>query len=141
MKFFIPDLREQPEAAEERWSRYLRDSGAAADSERVYSVTYLHDGSKFIATVGELRIEYARKRGPRGGYIKDAPLVKHGRPTGTMISAIIDAGNVLYVWTYGPPFGGWANPSMVGTNEIEDIQYFDEPADASTEVEPSPPVT
>jgi len=54
---------------------------APADSQRVYSVTYYHGGSKIIATV----------------------------------------------WMWGPPFGGWANPSLIGRSEVEDIEYFEKP--------------
>ena len=126
MQFFIPHLREDPEVAEVEWKRYLRDSGAPAASRRVHSVTYMHDGSRYEVSVGEPRRQYARKRGPRGGYIKNAELSTYGNQTGTVVSGIVDAGDVLHVWSYGPPFGGWANPSMVGRAEIHDISYFGE---------------
>jgi hypothetical protein len=125
VKFFIPDLQDDPEAAEAEWQRYIRDTLAPAESRRVYSVTHYHDGSKIVATVGNERLEYTRKSGPRGGKIKNAGFVPVGRSTGTKISAIIDAGNVIYVWTYGPPFGGWANPSLIGRSAVEDIEYFE----------------
>ena len=125
MKFFIPDLRDDPNAAEAEWQRYLRDTLAPAQSRRVYSVTHYHDGSKIVATVGKERLEYTRKTEPRGGDIKDAGYSPVGRRTGTEISVIIDAGNVIYVWTYGPPFGGWANPSLIGRSEVEDIEHFE----------------
>lgn len=88
-------------------------------------MTYDHGGSRFVVTVGERRLQYARKRGPRGGYLKDAGLVTHGFETGTVISAIIDDGELIYTWSYGPPFEGWANPSYVGKAELVSVQYFD----------------
>jgi hypothetical protein len=126
VKFFIPHLRDDPAGAEREWQRYLKDSGAPATSRRVYSLTYEHERSKFVVTVEQPRTEYRRRTGPRGGHIKNADYVPHGRPTGTEVSGIVDARELLYVWSYGPPFGGWANPSMVGRHEVREIEYFDE---------------
>lgn len=125
VEFFIPDLKDQPEAAEARWKKYLTQSPAPATSKRVCSLTYWHDGTKYVATVGEERMGYSPERGPRGGYVKNAPLQKVGFRSGTMISAIIDAGDLIYIWSYGPPFGGWANPALVGPSSVEEITYFD----------------
>lgn len=125
MEFFIPHLENEPEAAEGEWLRYLRDSGAPPDSKRVYSVTYFHEGSRIEVKVGEERREYRRRTGPRGGHIKNAGLNPVPHRTGTRVSGIVDAGSVIHVWSYGPPFGGWANPSMIGRSEVEDIVYFD----------------
>jgi hypothetical protein len=125
VKFFIPDLRDDPAAAEAKWQHYLDAMSAPADSMRVYSLTYEHEGSKYVATVGEERLQYARKTGPRGGYIKNAGYVRSGRRTGTMISGIVHAGGVIHVWSYGPPFGGWANPSLVGPDSVTEVKYFD----------------
>jgi hypothetical protein len=122
MKFFIPHLRDDPGAAEREWQRYLQLSPAPADSRRVYSVTYEHDGSKYVVTVGEARQEYRRKTGPRGGYIKNAGYLGYSTPTGTEVSGIIATRTILYVWSYGPPFGGWANPSLVGISEVGQIE-------------------
>lgn len=52
-----------------------------------------------------------------------------------MVSGIIGTGDdLLYVWSYGPPFGGWANPSFVSRAEIRRIEYFEEPAAGASEV-------
>ena len=126
LRFFIPHLRDDPLAAEAEWERYLRVTPAPTRSGRVYSVTYEHEDSRILATVGEERLEYRRKRGPRGGYIKNADFNPVGQRTGTQISGIIDAGNLLYVWSYGPPFRGWANPSLIGKAEVQHIEYFDD---------------
>ena len=131
VKFFIPYLEDAPEAAEAEWQRYLRDMSAPPDSQRAYSVTYDHEGSRIIATVGEQRLEYPRKRRPRGGYTGHAGLNPVERRTGTEISAIIDAGHdliyLIYVWIYGSPFGEWANPSLIERSTVEDIEYFETP--------------
>ena len=50
------------------------------------------------------------------------------------MSGIIDAGEQLYVWSYGPPFGGWGNPTFVGRNEVRAVEYFEDPGgEAGTE--------
>lgn len=124
MEFFIPHLIGQPEAAEAEWQRYLQVSPAPADSKRAYSVTYWHDGSKYVATVGEVRIGYSPQTGPRGGRIKNAPLQRIGFRSGTVISGIVDAGHVLYLWSYTPS-APWHNPAMVGPQSVEQIEYFE----------------
>jgi hypothetical protein len=125
MQFFIPDLRDDPEAAEARWQSYAERSGAAASSRRIFSVTYEHESSRFVVTVGERRMEFRRQTGPRGGYIKNAPYLGYGHDSGTIVSAILDCAELLQVWTYGPPFKGWANPSLIGRREVSDVTYFD----------------
>ena len=126
-RFFIPHLRADPDAAEAEWERYLRESPAPPGSRRVYSLTYEREGDRYEVTVGEKRKRYARKTGPRGGYIKDADQRGWATGTGTVVSGIIDAGDTLYVWSYGPPFGGWANPSLVGRDGVRMIEYFEDP--------------
>lgn len=128
MKFFIPHLQTDPAAAEVEWNRYVREStGGSAESRRIYSLTYEHEGDKYVVVVGKPRSLYARKTGPRGGYIKNAGQVGWGQDTGTMVSGMVEVGGLIYVWSYGPPFGGWANPSLVGRGEIQAIEYFDAP--------------
>jgi len=132
MKFFIPHLRDDSAAAEQEWLRYLRATSAPPGSRRVHSVTYQHDRAKYVVRVGEPRLIFRRKTGPRGGYIKNADYVSYSSATGTVVSGIVDTGAVLHVWSYGPPFGGWANPSMIGRNEVISIEYFEEPGNPAS---------
>jgi len=132
VKFFIPHLRDDPATAEAEWQRYLSESGAPPGSRRVYSLTYEHEGDRYEVTIGEKRKRFARKTGPRGGYIKDAEQQGWASETGTVVSGIIDAGDPLDVWSYGPPFGGWANPSSVGRSEVRRIEYFEDPEDGGS---------
>jgi|SRR5579863_7179958 len=129
VKFFIPHLRDDPGAAEAEWQRYMSESPAPPGSRRVYSLTYEHEGDRYEVTAGEKRKRYARKTGPRGGYIKDAGQRGWATETGTVVSGIIDADEQFYVWSYGPPFGGWANPSSVGRSEVRGLEYFEDPGD------------
>ena len=106
----------------------------SAGSRRVYSRTCEHEGDRYELTVGEPRKVYKRKTGPRGGYIKDAGHEGWPTETGTVVSSIVDADVVVYVWSYGPPFGGWANPSFVGRGEVRRVEYFEDlgnPTEAS----------
>jgi hypothetical protein len=126
VKFFIPGAQDNPAAAEERWQLFLAKTPATAASRRVYAVTYEHGGARYEATVGQRRRRYARQTGPRGGHLKDAGYASRGEATGTEIAGIIDdGGDVLYVWSFGPPFDGWANPSLVGRSEVRSLEYFD----------------
>jgi hypothetical protein len=132
MKFFIPHLAEDPAKAEAEWARYLADSPASPTSKRVYSMTLEKEGSRYVVTVGKRRKVYKQKTGPRGGYIKDADYNTWGSETGTEVSGIVHGGDLIYVWTYGPPFGGWANPSFVGRREVTSIEYFEDNESVAT---------
>lgn len=125
MRFFVPYLKDDPEAAEVQWQAWLVASSAPAASRRIYSMEYEHESSRFEVTVGKARKEYKRRTGPRGGYIKNADYNRLGAETGTEVSGIVDAGGLIYVWSYGPPFGGWPDPSLVDEGEVRRVDYFD----------------
>jgi len=126
MRFFIPHLKENAKAGWTEFRRYIARSSAPADSRPVYRLEYQHEGDRYVVTVGEKRLRFRRRTGPRGGYIKDAGQVPYSLPTGTVVSGIVDGGQVIYVWSYGPPFDGWANPSMVGKSEVLSVTYFED---------------
>ncbi len=96
-----------------------------AAGRRARSVTYRHDGDKYEVTIGRRRQMY-RKTGPRGGYIKDADWQLWGTPTGSTVTAIVDAGRFIEVYS-GEPSRGWANPSMVGHGEVMSIEWISQP--------------
>lgn len=101
------------------------DSDARARGRRARAMTYRHDGDKYEVTVSQPRKRYRRRTGPRGGYLKDAGWQGWGTPTGSTVTAIIDAGNVIEVYSEEPALG-WANPSFVGHGEIMSIEWADE---------------
>jgi hypothetical protein len=94
------------------------------------SMTYKHGGDKYEVTVGQSRKVYKRKTGPRGGYIKDADWQGWGTPTGSTVTAITDAGRFIEVYSEEPS-KGWANPSMVGHDEVMSIEWVSEAGRAS----------
>src|SRR6266567_4821031 len=102
------------------------DREAPATPRQARSMTYRHDGDKYEVTVGEPRKIYRRKTGPRGGYIKDADWQGWGTPTGSTVTAIVDAGRYIEVYSEEPS-QGWANPSAVGHGEVMTIEWITEP--------------
>jgi hypothetical protein len=74
--------------------------------------------------VGKPRERYRRKTGPRGGYIKDADWNAWGEQTGSTVTVIVDLGHVIQVWSEEPSHG-WANPSLVGHNEVISVEWLD----------------
>jgi hypothetical protein len=96
-------------------------------------VTYDHDGSKFVVTVGVERQKYRRKTGPRGGYIKNAGHVGWPVSTGSVVRLIVHTGSLVEV-SSALPSRDWANPSLIGLGEITSIDYFEAPIND----EPSP---
>jgi hypothetical protein len=121
--FFIPGI-DDPAEAEAQWARFAQ--GHRPDSRRVYSLTYTNGISKIEVKVGEERILRRPETGPRGGHLPGGGLSPVARPTGSRVLAIVDAGTVLEVWSEPPP-GEWANPSLVSSRSLEQIQYFRAP--------------
>jgi hypothetical protein len=121
MRFFVPNAT--PEQTAKIWQGIV-----AAGHRAVHSVTYEHEGSKLVVTVGKERQEYRRKTGPRGGYIKNADHVGWAVPTGSTVLLVVNTGTVLEVHSELPP-RGWANPSLIGLGEITTIEYFQPPND------------
>lgn len=118
--FFIPGASDSKAA----WDWYVQAVGLNADHvEALYEIKYRHDGDRYEVRVGEPRHHYPRKTGPRGGYRPDAGYRTWSSDTGTVVTAIMRAPNVTYVWSL-PPHGGWANPSMVGSGELSKAVTF-----------------
>jgi len=129
---FVPFVEGGPAAEEAAWQRYAEDARADVNGRRIRSITYEHEDSRYVVTVGEQRLRYRRQTGPRGGYRKNADYRRDGSRIGTHVTAIIDAGGVILVYSC-PPCGGWANPSLVGPNSLSDIEYFKAVARAESE--------
>ena len=121
--FFIPGI-DDPSDAEAQWARFVQ--GQRPDCRRVYCLTYRNGISKIEVKVGEERMQRRPETGPRGGHLPGGGLSPVARPTGSRVLAIVDAGTVLEVWSEPPP-GEWANPSLVSSRSLEQIQYFRTP--------------
>ncbi len=121
MMFYVP--RATPEKNAKIWQDL-----AANGHRAVHSITYEHEGSKLIVKVGAERQEYRRKTGPRGGYLKNAGHVGWAVSTGSTVLLIVSTGTLLEVHSESLS-RGWANPSLIGLNEITAIEYFEPPAD------------
>ncbi len=125
MRFFVPQVADDAQA-ELEWARYVRACHGPTTSRRVYRIAYEHERSQFEVRVGESRSEHRRQTGPRGGYRRNAGYDKYGRATGTVVTAIVDVGHLIYVFSDGPPYGGWGNPSLVDPDSITEIEYFED---------------
>jgi hypothetical protein len=51
-------------------------------------------------------------------------------PTGSTVTAIIDVGQFIEVYS-DEPSNGWANPSMVGHHEVMSIEWISKPSGAA----------
>lgn len=120
-EFFIPGAKD-PGAA---WDWYVKSVGLEKDeAQALYEIGYLHDGDRYEVRVGEPRHVFPRKTGPRGGYRPDAGHRGWSSDTGTVVTAIMRTPTVIFVWSL-PPYGNWANPSMVGAAELGKAIPFD----------------
>jgi hypothetical protein len=86
-------------------------------------VTYQHADSRIVATVGEERFEYRRKRGPRGGYIRMLTSTQRAvlrSPESTTLGTGCTSGATAL------PFGAGLTPSLSGKGEVKRIEYFED---------------
>jgi hypothetical protein len=125
-RFFIPHLVGDTAAAEAEWQRYLRAIPAPAGSRRACKLAYGNSREHFEVAVGERRKQFKLKTGPRGGHIPNADFERFGHRTGAIVSAIIGTADLIHVWCAEPPYGVWANPSLVGRDSVTNIDYFDD---------------
>jgi hypothetical protein len=93
-------------------------------------MTYRHGGDKYEVAIGQRRHLFRRKTGPRGGYIKEADWQLWGIPTGSTVTAITDADQFIEVYSEAPS-RSWANPSMVGHDEVMRFEWITEPFEQS----------
>lgn len=122
--FFIPGASD-PNAA---WDWYVQAVDLTGEEvEALYEIDYQHDGDgdHYEVRVGEPRHIYPRETGPRGGYRRNAGQRSWSSNTGTVVTAIMRAPSVIYVWSF-PPYENWANPSMVGLGELRNAVPFSE---------------
>lgn len=120
-EFFIPEAAD----SEAIWREYVAAVGLKdEDAKALYGINYVHEGNRYEVRVGEARKVFPRKTGPRGGYRPNAGYRGWGSPSGSKVTAIMRAPNVVYVWSL-PPSRPWANPSMVGPGELEEGLPFE----------------
>lgn len=118
MKYFLPG------ASQEKNEELVAEM-KAAERKAVQSVSYMHDGARYVVEVSQSRKVYKRETGPRGGYKKNAEISRMSSTTGSIVNVILDLGHLIEV--YSMPGDGWAFPSLIGTSEIEfgSIVYFE----------------
>jgi hypothetical protein len=125
MKFYIPGVED--DAAEERYAECAMLCGVAvpAVGERIESITFVHHGETWTATVGETlkgeRVQ-TRQRNRRSAEIR-TPL----RDSATVLA--IFSGEPYKILTDARPLttlsSQWANPFDMGQREIRNSRRFD----------------
>jgi len=119
--FFVPTVSDKQEEAYAGFANWCQR--AVPDSvDRVYSITFTHDGDEWTATVGEalrgIRRRYSRKRGTRVEHV--APLSDPA-----VVLAIFAGYPYLVVTNHRVPVdvrSAWENPFMAG--EPDSVTYF-----------------
>jgi len=124
-KFFVPDI---PDGVEQ--SVWFRDLAAIAqqavppENERVYSITYTHNGEEWTSTVGETSRGMLRRTKGRGATKRE------------VVDRLSDAATVLAIFPGNPYYvvtdknivrqvrSDWANPFMMGRESISNIVLF-----------------
>jgi len=122
VRFFVPQAAEgEAEQVYGQLAQLCRRPVPALP-ERVCSITYMHDGDYWTATVGEqLRGSRTRQRQRRG---RKVPVTTPLADEATVLA--IFAGDPYLVVTNARPLGGarsaWVNPFMAG--RPESVQHF-----------------
>ncbi len=112
-RFFVPGA--EGEEAEAMWQRLHAASeefmGRPVPNDRIYSITFNHDGVEYTATVGERR-RATKYRRTRSGH-KDLSRPPQTYRDGNEVQAIF-AGDPYLVWEVPAPASAWNNPAMAG---------------------------
>jgi hypothetical protein len=123
--FFIPTV-DDPAKAEAAYAEFANEVGASVPplAERILSITFSKDGAEYVATVGErLRGTRSISKKRRGKTFTETREAEDF----AVVLAIFD-GTPFYVWTDGGKAedrpSGWANPFMVGPEDIRRIIRF-----------------
>jgi hypothetical protein len=127
--FHLPLLDLDPAEVESTYARLAEAAGCPLPDRRVESITYVHDGVDWTATVGRtLRGVKVSRRRRQGRTVE----VKEQTSDPATVVAILP-GAPWMVWTSKAPLGpdrsGWVNPFMAGGPTS--VTYFDSPAEVA----------
>ncbi len=120
--FFVPTIK--PEYQEEAYSRFAKWCGAVVPelADRIYSISFTHDGQGWTATVGQtlrgMRRRHVRRRGKE---------VERATPLHdpAMVLAIFAGYPYMVVTNHRLPASvrsSWENPFMAG--QPDSVTYF-----------------
>lgn len=123
MKFFVPGETEaDAEVVYEMLARRCGLDEIPPLGQRVYTISFVHDGVEYVARVGERRDATKWRRTRAGRPDTSRPPQRYG--SGEIVVAIYE-GNPSYVWQEFKA-SVWANPQLVGPRSVSQIEYFDE---------------
>jgi hypothetical protein len=124
-KFFVPDI--PAEVEQSVWYHNLASfaqQAVPAENERVYSITYTHNGEEWTSAVGETSRGMIRRTKGRGVTKRE------------VVDRLSDAAKVLAIFPGNPYFvvtdknivrqvrSDWANPFMMGRESMRNIVLF-----------------
>ena len=124
-QFFVPDVPD--ESNESAWYQILAafaQQPVPPERERVYSISYTHNGEEWTSTVGETSRGFRQRTIGRGAKKREA------------IDRLADPAKVLAIFPGNPYFvvtdkdlvsrvrSDWANPFMMGRDSIKSIVLF-----------------
>ncbi len=135
--FFVPKWAdEDPRNDEERYAALAKLDGCVAlePHERIESITWIHDGEEWTATVGQqLRGHKSRQARRNGKQVE----VKDPRHDGATVLAIMAGRSTMVITNLGLVAGvrsAWVNPLMAG-DRPKRIVRFDAPKSEPAETD------
>jgi hypothetical protein len=123
MKFFVPE-KPEGKSDEEVFAALAQVCGCPvpALADRVYSISYRHDGENWTSTVGKRSEGVRTKTVGRGSARREVST----RLSDPAVVLAIFPGNPYMVITNGARGSDWANPFLMGPTAITSIEKFSE---------------
>ena len=102
------------------WVHQARVFPGPSGSRAARSLIYTQGGDTYKATIGRPRMRYPGR--PPGSAAARASRAE-GQESGNAVIAIVVTDRQVEVWSREPA-QGWANPYLVGHDEVTNIQYL-----------------
>ena len=124
--FFVPQLTAAADSPQMTYAELAALAGrpVPADNERVYSITYVHDGEEWTSTVGETGTGERRVTVGRGANKRERV---ERLSDGARVLAIFAGDPYVVVTNHLPGVGvktDWANPFYVGLSSVRHVILF-----------------
>lgn len=122
---FVPGADDAESAWQELHERTEQAMGRAYADDKIYSMSFTHDGIEYDAKVGESRraTEYPRTRGNRD-YSRAPRRYASGNPIMAIFAGVKDDDPYLVWEVLSDRPSVWANPAMVGPRSVRAVRKF-----------------
>lgn len=105
MKFFIPEICDLAEAEKIYAAiREINGKDTTLSDRRIYSISFEHEGRRYIATVGQV----------------------FKRLSETVIAILLDARRSCYLVCSATRGVAGGSPYLSGSHEVKSVEYFEE---------------